>query len=97
MSYENNNKSRCIVGTSRCVHNFLYDPDDILRVKLEGKGRASFKVIDTSWYVGVGDYILCISEDKSHKVIYRIIEVDTSREIKVGMMEDLCILDKIDK
>lgn len=98
MSYgSNTNKSRCVSGTKNFVHDFLDDPSEILRIKLEGKGKASFKVVDSSWYVAVGDYILTKSKDRSHKVIYQIIEVDPSRKIKVGIMEDLCALDKIDK
>lgn len=94
--HESNRKSRCVISTKSWVHNFLDDPNNVLRVKLVGKGLASFKVVDTSWYVGLGDYILTMAEDGKNKVIYQIIEIDMTREVKVGVMEDLVTLSKLD-
>ena len=93
--HESNKKSRCILSTNNWVHDFIKDPNKILLIKLEGKGQASFKVVDTSWYVGLGDFILTMSKDNKNKVIYQITAVDMSRKVKVGIMEDLCALGKV--
>lgn len=86
--------SKPLKDSNYWVHSFLKKDTCIKVTPTKTVGVCSFKVSDKT-HVMVGDYVIKWSESGGNKVIYRVVQSQTSVAGFSGMIRDMVALDEV--